>query len=350
MGKYHTIVADLKDRIVTGEFGPRLKLPTEHSIADRYCVSRSVVRRALDNLVAEGLATKKPGRGYFAIDSASESALPLVCIMNSWGGSIIQQYGWEKPLAEGLLAGGSMLGVRLYQDMSAAGVHGTLLPGNVDGLVIIMIGQASPEALLAKLPSSVPRVLVNRPSNNPQVPSVTVDNYIGAYRATRTMLEMGHSRIATDLTGNVSLPYKERLQGYIDAHREAGVEIDEELMLPISRQAVNSSELLRRCLDTPNRPSGLLLLSSTAQAWLYPLMRQLNLSIPNDISLVTFDEEDYSLPRSDVRVSSVVQPLYQMGLEAIRIIKSMLHSQEVEYPGLVLEPNLILRDSLRRKS
>jgi GntR family transcriptional regulator len=72
---YHKVYLLLRQRLLDGDFEGEQPLPGEHSLAQQYDVSRLTVRRALDTLAADGLVTRRQGRGTFALAPA-EMATP----------------------------------------------------------------------------------------------------------------------------------------------------------------------------------------------------------------------------------------------------------------------------------
>lgn len=69
------VADDIRDRIYNGDLTPAAKLPTEEDLMDRHRVSRTTVRRALSQLINEGLVTSRQGVGYYV-----RGATPLVWI------------------------------------------------------------------------------------------------------------------------------------------------------------------------------------------------------------------------------------------------------------------------------
>ena len=65
MTKYEVIFKDIRKKIENGTFPVNAKLPTEPELGDQYKVSRITVKKAIDQLVAEGLVIKRRGAGTF---------------------------------------------------------------------------------------------------------------------------------------------------------------------------------------------------------------------------------------------------------------------------------------------
>ena len=61
---YQQIITDLKKKIFNNEF-PNMKLPDERSLAEKYDVSRSSIKRALSRMANDGIIFKKRGSGTF---------------------------------------------------------------------------------------------------------------------------------------------------------------------------------------------------------------------------------------------------------------------------------------------
>jgi len=67
-GAYKGIAEAIRARILGGEFAPGAALPSESALCAEYGVARNTLRRALDQLAAEGLVAVRPGRGRAVVD------------------------------------------------------------------------------------------------------------------------------------------------------------------------------------------------------------------------------------------------------------------------------------------
>ena len=95
----------------------------------------------------------------------------------------------------------------------------TMLSRRVDGIVAVPCGRTPDH--LEKVNRSVPVMLVDRSFERTSLPYVCTDNYRGGVEATRILLQRGHRRIACIQGVPHSMPNRRRVQGYLDALRQA---------------------------------------------------------------------------------------------------------------------------------
>ena len=98
----------------------------------------------------------------------------------------------------------------------------TMLSRRVDGIVAVPCGRTPDH--LEKVNRSVPVMLVDRSFERTSLPYVCTDNYRGGVEATRILLQRGHRRIACIQGVPHSMPNRRRVQGYLDALRQAGLQ------------------------------------------------------------------------------------------------------------------------------
>jgi LacI family transcriptional regulator len=127
-----------------------------------------------------------------------------------------------------------------------------LVTRRVDGLVL-MPASEDQTYLTAEIHAGLPVVAVDRPAAGVAVDTVLVDNHDGAFGATTYLLDRAHRRIACLTDRSFLWTARERRRGYLDALAQAGVEVDERLVVGdvVSADAASHviSELLR--LDDP---------------------------------------------------------------------------------------------------
>jgi LacI family transcriptional regulator, xylobiose transport system transcriptional regulator len=192
---------------------------------------------------------------------------------------------------------------------------------------------------------SIPLVVVD-PTGEPlhQTPSVGATNWNGGLAATRHLLDLGHHRIAM-LSGPPQWPCcRARLDGYRAAMDAAGVPVDPELVR-ISRLYVEGGLADgRELLDLPDPPTAIFTANDLQAFGVYEAARQAGVRIPDELSVVGFD--DLSFTRwSGPPMTTVRQPLEQMGATAARMIIDLADSRPLEQHRVELATELVVRES-----
>ena len=168
--------------------------------------------------------------------------------------------------------------------------------------------------------SGIPIVCVDRLPGNLAIDSVAVENAAAAQMGVSHLIEMGHRRIGI-VTGPLALRNEEeRLQGYQDALRKAGLAVAQELIWEANfhpeQVALICSE---RLASSSPRPSALFATNAPAGLGVLRALRDCGLETPRDIGLVTFDELTVHELFSPA-VTTVIQPAHEIGVRAAEIL------------------------------
>ena len=154
------------------------------------------------------------------------------------------------------------------------------------------------------------------------LPFVDADNYSGGRLATRHLLELGHRRIAMVRGPQRSNASNDRYAGYRDALENAAVGVAPERVASIP-SPLSDLEPFRRLMRAEGRPTAVFCWSDEVAFALLPLLRELGLRVPEDVSLVGFD----SLAACEQAVpalTSVRQPVFEMAGQATRLLGSLV--------------------------
>ncbi|MEM7112814.1 MAG: substrate-binding domain-containing protein [Chloroflexota bacterium] len=219
----------------------------------------------------------------------------------------------------------------------------TLLARQVDGLVIF--GGETPDEALCRLAEQTPLVVVGR--NIPELPNqcLWIDNFQGAYDATRYLIELGHERIV-HITGRLShIDAFERREGYLQALRDYNIAFDDDLMVEgnfLERSGVMAVEtLLLR-----GRPFSAIFAGNDQMAYGARLaFFRRGIRIPEEISIVGFDDlagSAYMTPP----LTTVRQPAEELGTAAAQALLNMLADKPVDVSPL--SASLVVRESVAR--
>lgn len=223
----------------------------------------------------------------------------------------------------------------------------------IDGLIIAPTGIRS-ASLLALAESGVPIVQLDRSSPGLVAPLVGVNNEEGAYQAIRYLIGLGHQRIACLINLDRISTQSERLRGWERALREAGLPVDERLIvradprfygvLPDAAGALSlvepsahhqklpsAYEMLHGLLKLPQRPSAVFVASNQLTLGTLYAFQASGLRCPEDISLISFDDHDWA-PLFSPPLTVVRQPTYLLGQAAARLLLQMINGEPAEAP------------------
>jgi LacI family transcriptional regulator len=237
----------------------------------------------------------------------------------------------------------------------------------IDGLIIAPTGVYS-ERLIRMAEAELPIVLLDRDASGFEAPLVGVDNEGGAYQATKYLIELGHRRIGV-LMGLESISTQvKRVDGYKRALQEAGVAIDQTLIVcadphfyanqasqislsvPAPPTFVTNLQMtpsafyaLQQLLDLPDRPSAIFVTNNQMTLGALHALKERKLRCPDDISLVSFDDHDWA-PLFSPALTVVRQPTYELGQTAAKLLMQLINHQDIQTPS-PLPVELIVRES-----
>jgi LacI family transcriptional regulator len=213
-----------------------------------------------------------------------------------------------------------------------------------DGVVLVASDLAPPvHAELRRL--NVPMVLVD-PAGVPtlDIPTIGATNWTGGLRATEHLISLGHRRIGFIAGSPSMLCSRARLDGYRAALEAAGLPLADELIQPGDFYHESGLEGARALLALEERPTAIFASSDQMAFGAYEAVRQAGLRVPDDVSVIGFDD----LPEarwSSPPLTTVRQPLTEMGLLAARTVLRLAQGEPVETPRVELATDLVVRDS-----
>lgn len=218
-----------------------------------------------------------------------------------------------------------------------------LTGGHLDGVLLVSLhGQDPLPALL--LQHGVPVVVGGRPPDGVPVSFVDVDNVGGARSAVRHLLDGGRRRIAT-LTGPLDMAASaDRLEGYRSALAGAGIpaefslEASGEFDQEVARN--RTRELIERHPDI----DAIFAASDPMAAGALQALRLAGRRVPDDVFVVSFDDSSFAAS-SEPPLTSIRQPIEEMGREMSRLLTRMVTSRDRVARRVILATELVVRAS-----
>lgn len=187
-----------------------------------------------------------------------------------------------------------------------------------------------------------PLVLVNRTIPGFVADTVTVDNELGAYQATRHLIDLGHKRIFHLAGIELSSASQGRLRGFLRAMSEAGLSVPKEAIVHGDLRLESGEAIGNRLIQEGLKYTAVFAANDLMAIGLMAAFLENNLKIPEDISIIGFDDMDLSRLRP-IQLSTVSQPQYEMGKTAVRFLCDRIEEPETEYRNMVFNTRLVLR-------
>jgi LacI family transcriptional regulator len=215
---------------------------------------------------------------------------------------------------------------------------------NIEGLIIAPCGDRWKQ-IKQLHDQGLPIVCIDRYFEELDIPYVSTDNYDGAYHATQYLIENGHSRITCIQGVQQSTPNRLRAKGFKDAMEEAGISSYRIVGNDFTLQTGYLETML--LLQQKEKPTALFAFSNTIAMGCMKALKEMNVRIPEDISLLTFDDHPY-LDFLATPLSCIAQPVSDISKMAIRILFSRINNNEVKINQVLLRPEMKFKRSIRR--
>jgi LacI family transcriptional regulator len=192
----------------------------------------------------------------------------------------------------------------------------------------------------------VPAVLMGKLPNS-SLYSVDVDNRSAARQAVRRLIKIGHSKIAC--IANAPASYSaalERVLGYQDILAEVGISFNKRLVRYADFSPQSGFDSMQSLLSSGEEFSAVFVASDNVAMGVKAALRKAELSIPDDISMIGFDDIPWAA-YADPPLTTVRLPAQKMASEACLLLLALMKGNKPEKRNLVLDTQLIVRKSCR---
>src|SRR5215831_8823556 len=231
-----------------------------------------------------------------------------------------------------------------HGDARPASWTSALASHDTDG-VILVTSKLTDTQLHQLRSAGIPLVVID-PANTPppEIPSVGATNWAGGLAATEHLLSLGHRRIGA-ITGPIDyLCSLARVDGYRSALERAGVQFDPALVRYGDFHHEGGFARAVELLELPQPPTAIFAGSDQQAFGVYEAARQHGLRIPEDLSVVGFDELPVARWASPP-LTTVRQPLAEMGSAAAQMLGELIEGTPLRSNRVELSTELIVRES-----
>ncbi len=199
--------------------------------------------------------------------------------------------------------------------------------------------------LVKEVSQYIPLVVFDKEYDCQNVVSVVLDNYYGAYLATKHLIENGCRKVV-HLGGTHELYVSlRRMDGYEAAMKEAGLE---PRVYPVGYDEKKGYEQMKKLLSKGEEIDGVFCMNDLVAIGAIRAIKERGLKIPEDIAVVGFDDDEELCEIISPSLSSVHQPVVEMGEVAAQLLFELI-KKEIKIKRYIFTPRLVVRESSLRK-
>ncbi len=223
-----------------------------------------------------------------------------------------------------------------------------LLEKRVDGLILAPVG-GNIELLQELAKSNFPLVMVDRYVPDVSADSVVVDNRSAAFALTDHLIQLGHRRIAVIMAELSASSIEDRVDGYREAHKDAGIALDPNLFVHSNSNIESAKHAGATLLASESAPSAVFCTNNFMTLGMVRALNEFGIRCPEDIAIVGFDD----FPLADVfhpPLTVAAQPAYEIGQEATKLLFDRVSRKgSRRATKRTLETSLLFRESCGSK-
>jgi DNA-binding LacI/PurR family transcriptional regulator len=347
----------IRRMVLSGEVGHNQQLKPELQICEDTNLSRTTVRRAIADLVEEGLLVRFRGRGTFVNIERSKSQRKLLALLVSHHEDVSGAYDL---MIRGAQEAATKLGYQMILSNAKNEVETAMEQAiqlnelRVAGTLVVPLQTVRPRRNTARVVTALRNagqqvVMVDDFSRDDELVSVSSQNREAMYELTSYLMDAGYRRIAF-LTSVSTEVTREREAGFLEAIKERGLEIPPEHFLTVAKmdptlQGVQEIDVLMAMREPPEV---VVCLHDLIALNVLKRCKERGWSVPDDVAVVGFDD----LPQAALAtpgLTSVHQPLRRTGARAVELLVQLLEGEQLSGHHERLPCSLIIRESCAKK-
>lgn len=344
---YRSVANSLRDGILS-QGTQAGRLPTEGELCKSYGVSPITVRKAMEILTAERLIVRTPRRGTFVVPP-SERVVRQTAGLNV-AFNVAATPGTGAFLSLEMLGASEFLDTHDMhvviktgpEDLSTTpGFVPSLLRARAAGFLCHSPGYEISHLLVQNaMEAALPVVLLNDHIEDLPVDYVTCDNVLGGALAADYLVSLGHRRLAF-LSATDHTTQRDRWEGLRGRALQAGAEAHS-----FAARQGELPALIERLQLTPQRITAVFCGHDALASTLIQELLRRGLRVPDDVSVVGYDNSTDLCEHAAVPMTTVAQPAREMGARAAQFLFERISGQAVAEPRRVqLAPRLVIRAS-----
>lgn len=225
----------------------------------------------------------------------------------------------------------------------------SFLKSKVDGMLISFSANTNKfDHIRQVADKGLPVVMFNRVAADVDLPSVTVDDYKGAYEAVEYLISRGGRNIAYISGPKSPLLSQRRKQGFLDCMKAYGLASREEWIIESDFSVAGGMKAAEEILKLETRPDSLFCICDSVAIGAMIAIKRRGIRIPEDVSIMGFTNDFFS-GFVDPALTTISQPVSEIGEKAASLLLLQLNRKLTKWDNrkIVLGTSLVVRGSTR---
>lgn len=221
----------------------------------------------------------------------------------------------------------------------------TMYEKQVDG-ILFMGGNITEEHVHQFSSASVPVVLAATYDESNKLPSVNIDYELAAYEATTSLIKDKKNQPAFVSGENNTMINNLKYQGYLRALKEASISVDEDLIILGDYSYQSGIDAVEKLLNLNDKPHAVFAASDEMALGVIHGAQDKGYDVPSDIEVFGFDNTRLAQMVRPT-LSTIVQPMYDIGAVAMRLLTKFMNKEEVDEQKVILPHRIEKRNSTK---
>jgi DNA-binding LacI/PurR family transcriptional regulator len=348
---YEQIEKLLKYEIRSGQLKEGNQLGSHNELAKKYDVSLITIKKALSNLIKDGILISRIGKGTFV--SSGHNKLDIS--KHKSIGLVIRDlnHPFFSPIVKSVERKVSELGYNLLLASSAGDIEkeenqiAHFKRIGVSGLIIasMSLDYTATDYIKKLQLTNFPYIMISY-MHDPDYWYVGIEQELGGYLATKHLIDLGYKTIGCVHGGKGNLLGEIRKNGYCRALSENNISFDSHLINYLDQTKTrfeSGNDLGKEFLKFKKKPEALFFYTDSAAMGFLQSALEGGMNIPEDLAIIGFNDIEmaqYVTPP----LTTIKQDAFSIGKQAAEIVVNRIENVE-QANRTILHPELIIRDS-----
>ncbi len=320
------------------------KLPGERTLAKEMGFSYMTIRKAIDNLVNEGVLYKIPTKGTFVANQKKNGKKKTRNIGYFLDNSILS--GISSPYYSLIFdaiekeATQHNYSVVYFSDISENKLS-KILP-KLDGVIASCFPRN--ENIIQEIKESIPVVVIDNSCADKTIPSVIIDNFTADVESVDYIRSLGHKRIGFMTGLDDSDVGKNRYAGYLKGLNKNAIEHDEALVYRGNYSYEAGIQGAEYYLSLAVPPSAIICSNDSMALGAMQKLHKVGIRVPEDMSIIGFDDIAVASQITPA-LTTVAAPIKEIGNRSFNMLKHLIQNKELDNKHVALPAHLVIRQS-----